>query len=105
MTKELRYIFGDIDDPNSLDIRRDEFSGFIELVYEEGEISIELVRRPTCWDKPFCVPILPAAIKDFIINVLHKQVDQIDRITVFNMADKVLTACKCYIGLMTEMGH
>jgi hypothetical protein len=100
------YIFGDLDDVETLNLRSTESSGFIQLSFDGVGLGINYVRRPTRWNQEhrFCSSILPAAIHDFMERKLHMEVEKIDNISVYNMADKPKVACKCYIGLMINMG-
>lgn len=100
------YVFGVHNDMESLALRSPTSPGFIELSFDGEQLGIERIRRPTNWPDgfKFCSSLLPAAVEDFLVNKLNTPIDTVKRIKVHNLADKRIAGCKCYIGLMAQMG-
>ena len=100
------YIFGPKDEFDSLRLSFGESSGFIELSFDGSMLAIELVRRPLDWPKdwPFCSIFLPAVVSNFITNKIKVPIEQIQRVSVTNLADNPLVGCRCYVGLLHHMG-
>ena len=97
-----RYMDAFIED---LDINPDISSGFIQLIGDRKSLTIAMVQRPKFWPsaEKFCSPILRAAVKEFFTKTFI-EVNDVESIHVKNMGTPKEAGCRCYVGLMVEMG-
>ena len=97
------YRFGEV---GNLELFCGESSGFIEVSFDGKTLSIDLVRRPTDWPagSKFCSFMLPAVVDHFLSTVLAIPIAEVQRLVAINMATNPGVACKCYVGLMVNMG-
>lgn len=100
-----RYVMSFIEE---LDIDPAIPHGFIQLEGNGGVLSINFVQRPREWPEKtqFCRPMLRAAVFDFYLRT-GLDISQLKLIEVSNVAKsekEMMAACRCYVGLMVDMG-
>jgi hypothetical protein len=89
----------------NLDINPDIPTGFIRLIGDKNSLTIALVQRPLKWpsDQRFCSPMLRMAVREFYI-MTGLEIKSIRSVFVNNQATPREAGCRCYVGLMVDMG-
>ena len=103
------YVFGEFEDLDELTLDADESPGFIELSFDGYDLSIDLVRRPSHipLGEKFCTAMLPAAVAEFVSTTMAMRgfdLNSIDRVAVYNIAEDPVVGCRCYARVMVNMG-
>jgi hypothetical protein len=102
------YVWGPVGSqiPNTLEIGNSKNLSFIQLLYDDGVLTIDLVQRGTSWTHPekFCSSMLPVAIDRFLSESSVNLQSDVDQMVVINQALPSIAGCLCYVRTMMSFG-